>query len=72
MSKECNEATKLMGIVIKKNEGVKSKTLPNFELDINWLLIREKMGCQDLTDEQQQILKAHHEIQTKMEDQSNE
>ncbi len=65
MSKECNEATKLLGIVIKKNEGVKSTTLPNFELDIDWLLLREKMGCNDFTDEQLELLEAHHNKQRK-------
>ena len=61
-----------MGIVIEKGKAVKMTALPDFTNDIQWLLLREKMGCEDLTDEQQQILKAHHEIQAKMEDQSNE
>jgi len=54
-----------MGIVIERGKAVKTTALPDFTNDIDWLLLREKMGCEDLTNTQRDILKAYHEIQTK-------
>lgn len=56
-----------MGIVIEKGKVVKRTALPDFNNDVEWLLLREKMGCEDLTDEQKDILKAYHSIQERME-----
>lgn len=53
-----------MGIVIQRGKAVKTTALPDFTNDVEWLLLREKMGCEDLTDEQRDILRAYHEIQT--------
>ncbi len=56
-----------MGIVIQRGKAVKTTALPDFTNDVEWLLLREKMGCEDLTDEQKDILKAYHSIQERME-----
>ena len=53
-----------MGIVIQRGKAVKTTALPDFTNDVEWLLLREKMGCEDLTDEQRDILRAYHEIKT--------
>jgi hypothetical protein len=46
-------------VIIKRKSAMRNK-LPNFELDIRFLLLREQMNDKTMNEKQKAVLKKHH------------
>jgi hypothetical protein len=46
-------------VIIKRKSAMRNK-LPNFELDIKFLLLREQMNDKTMNEKQKAVLKKHH------------